>query len=131
MTQQGTSSGQGRCPPLRCSYLPRRISAGSRYPSLAPAMAGTDLLIDIVRAVAKGNQELFRRALEALITEKRLKQHHVLADLLLEIRPKRRLGDLPLPTDIRQVSAPPNSNPATACFPSTTLSLHKGWWPAT
>jgi hypothetical protein len=94
-------------------------------------MAGTDLLIDIVRAVAKGNQELFRRALEALITEKRLKQHHVLADLLLEIRPKRRLGDLPLPTDIRQVSAPPNSNPATACFPSTTLSLHKGWWPAT
>jgi hypothetical protein len=31
-------------------------------------MAGADLLIDIVRAVAKGNQELFRRALEALIT---------------------------------------------------------------
>jgi len=69
MTQQGTSSGQGHCPPLCCSYLPRRISAGSRHPSIAPAMAGTDLLIDIVRAVAKGNQELFQRALEALITE--------------------------------------------------------------
>lgn len=29
-----------------------------------------------------GNQELFRRALEALITEERSKQHHVLADRL-------------------------------------------------
>ncbi len=94
-------------------------------------MAGADLLIDIVRAVAKGNQELFRRALEALITEERSKQHHVLADLLLEIRPQRRLGGLLLPADIRQASAPQNSNPATACFPSTTLSLHKGWRPAT
>jgi hypothetical protein len=94
-------------------------------------MAGADLLIDIVRAVAKGNQELFRRALEALITKERSKQHHVLADLLLEIRPQRRLGDLLLPAAIRQAFAPPNSNPATACFPSTTLSLHKGWWPAT
>jgi hypothetical protein len=93
-------------------------------------MAGADLLIDIVGAVAKGNQELFRRPLEALITKEQFKQHHVLADLLLEIRPKRRLGDLPLPTDIRQASAPSNSIPATACFPSTTLSLHKGWWPA-
>jgi hypothetical protein len=32
-------------------------------------MARADLLIDIVRAGAEGNQELFRRALEALITE--------------------------------------------------------------
>jgi hypothetical protein len=69
-------------------------------------MAGADLLIDIVRAVANGNQELFRRALEALITEERFKQHHVLADLLLEIRPKRRQGDLPLPTDIRRPLRP-------------------------
>jgi hypothetical protein len=39
-------------------------------------MARADLLIDIVRAGAEGNQELFRRALEALITEERSKQHH-------------------------------------------------------
>ncbi|MEY4808802.1 MAG: ATP-dependent zinc metalloprotease FtsH, partial [Cyanobacteriota bacterium] len=45
-------------------------------------MARADLLIDIVRAGAEGNQELFRRALEALITEERSKQHQVLADRL-------------------------------------------------
>ena len=45
-------------------------------------MARADLLIDSVRAGAEGNQELFRRALEALITEERSKQHHVLADRL-------------------------------------------------
>jgi hypothetical protein len=45
-------------------------------------MARADLLIDIVRAGAEGNHELFRRALEALITEERSKQHHVLADRL-------------------------------------------------
>jgi hypothetical protein len=33
-------------------------------------------------AGAEGNQGLFRRALEALITEERSKQHHVLADRL-------------------------------------------------
>jgi hypothetical protein len=45
-------------------------------------MARADLLIDIVRAGAECNQELFRRALEALITEERSKQHPVLADRL-------------------------------------------------
>ncbi len=45
-------------------------------------MAWADLLIDIVRAGAEGKQELFRRALEALIAEERSKQHLVLADRL-------------------------------------------------
>jgi SpoVK/Ycf46/Vps4 family AAA+-type ATPase len=45
-------------------------------------MARADLLIDIVRAGARGDQLLFRRALEALITEERAKQHHILADRL-------------------------------------------------
>jgi hypothetical protein len=45
-------------------------------------MARANLLIDIVRAGTEGNQEFFRRALEALITEERSKQHHVLADRL-------------------------------------------------
>jgi hypothetical protein len=58
------------------------LSAGSRPPRLAATMARADLLIDIVRAGAEGNQELFRRALEALITEERSKQHQVLADRL-------------------------------------------------
>jgi hypothetical protein len=37
-------------------------------------MARADLLIDIVRAGAEGNQELFRRALEALISVRRSKE---------------------------------------------------------
>ena len=45
-------------------------------------MAQADLPIDIVRAGAQANQELFRRSLEALITEERSNQHHVLADRL-------------------------------------------------
>lgn len=88
-------------------------------------MARADLLIDIVRAGADGNLELFRKALEALIAEERAKQHHILADRLAEhlrlsghpgrqarpaaaipngeaklyheVRPGRRLSDLLLP----------------------------------
>ena len=45
-------------------------------------MAQADLPIDIVRAGAQANQELFRRSLEALITEERSNQHYVLADRL-------------------------------------------------
>ncbi len=47
-------------------------------------MARADLLLDIVKAGAEGNQELFRRALEALVTEERAKQHNILADRLAE-----------------------------------------------
>ena len=61
--------GPGPLPlPLRCSHLPRRISAGSIHPCLVPAMAQAYLIIDIDRAGAEGNQELFRRTLEALIS---------------------------------------------------------------
>ncbi len=45
-------------------------------------MARADLLLDIVRAGARGDQALFRKALEALVAEERAKQHHVLADRL-------------------------------------------------
>ena len=47
-------------------------------------MARADLLLDIVKAGAEGDQELFRTALEALITEERAKQHNILADRLAE-----------------------------------------------
>ncbi len=47
-------------------------------------MARADLLLDIVKAGAEGDQELFRRALEALVTEERSKQHNILADRLAE-----------------------------------------------
>ena len=88
-------------------------------------MARADLLLDLVRAGARGDQVLFRKALEALIAEERAKQHHILADrlaaylqisgtnafppqgpnrrnglnadLFYEISPERHLGDLLLP----------------------------------
>jgi len=45
-------------------------------------MARADLLLELVRAGARGEQTLFRKALEALIAEERAKQHHILADRL-------------------------------------------------
>lgn len=92
-------------------------------------MARADLLLDVVRAGAEGNHELFRKALEALVAEERGKQHNVLADQLAahlkmngtplrpmrpapettgdqarvaEVRPRRPLLDLLLPDIVRQ-----------------------------
>lgn len=45
-------------------------------------MARADLLLDLVRSGARGDQILFRKTLEALITEERAKQHTILADRL-------------------------------------------------
>jgi hypothetical protein len=110
---------QGRL--AKCDGLATEGYTGSE------AMARSDLLIDLVRAGATGNQPLFRRAVEALIVEERAKQHHVLADrleghlkhrsegtpvvplstsrhveLLVDERsPERRLGELVLPPIVR------------------------------
>ena len=96
-------------------------------------MARADLLLNLVRAGAKGDQSLFRRALEALVAEERAKQHHVLAERLAahlntrpgrnvdasappmrryglntelfhEISPERRLRDLVLPAAVANAS---------------------------
>src|SRR2546422_527820 len=98
---------------LRSAFLPR-----------------ADLLIEVLRAANRGDQTLFRQALEALIAEERKKQHHVLADRLVEllktngppvsrqpagsddrvlhlfyeITPKRKLDDLVLPEVVRTTS---------------------------
>ena len=89
-------------------------------------MARADILLDLVRSGARGDQALFRKALEALIAEERSKQHHILADrltahlrhdggkenaslpptlrngqgidLFFEMVPHRRLDELILPT---------------------------------
>lgn len=45
-------------------------------------MARADLLLDLVRAGARGDHPLFQRSLEALVSEERAKQHHILADRL-------------------------------------------------
>jgi AAA+ superfamily predicted ATPase len=92
-------------------------------------MARADLLLDIVKAGAEGNHELFRKTLEALIAEERAKQHNVLADQLVahlringsvvrparilaeasgdrtafaEVRPRRSLASLVLPAVVRE-----------------------------
>ena len=91
-------------------------------------MARSGLLLDLVRAGARGDRALFRKSLEALVAEERAKQHHVLADRLAaqpdgtrpaggmpppaprhngpgatlyhETAPERRLGDLVLPDPV-------------------------------
>ncbi len=92
-------------------------------------MARADLLLDLVRSGARGDQPLFRKALEALIAEERTKQHHILADrlaahlqsngtpphspgvapvrkngasteLFYELSPERRFDDLVLPETV-------------------------------
>lgn len=92
-------------------------------------MARADVLLDLVRAAARGEQALFRKALEALVAEERAKQHHILADrlagymsqsdsgkpqvspvsrngssyeLYYELRPNRRFSDLILETSVYQ-----------------------------
>lgn len=95
-------------------------------------MARADLLLDLVRGGANGDQALFRKALEALVTEERTKQHHVLADrlashlqtngaskgttgfppirrsgsteLFYEVDPTRQIGDLLLPPVVEEAS---------------------------
>jgi AAA+ superfamily predicted ATPase len=91
-------------------------------------VARADLLLDLVRSGARGDQTLFRKSLEALIAEERSKQHHILADrlavhlqmngssaaaqptptrrnghtdqLFFEIVPQRRIDDLILPDTV-------------------------------
>lgn len=90
-------------------------------------MARADLLIDLVKAGAKGDRVLFRKALEALIADERAKQHHVLArrlagylqeisksssstslqngfnsEMFFELTPQRSLEELVLPNVVRQ-----------------------------
>jgi predicted AAA+ superfamily ATPase len=93
-------------------------------------MARADLLLDLVRAGSKGDQPFFRKVVEALISEERAKQHHILADRMAahlqanggpnntpaalplrrngthaefyyETHPERRLEDLLLPEAVR------------------------------
>src|SRR5262245_27216961 len=89
-------------------------------------MASSDLLVNLVRTGACGDQVQFRRTVEALIAEERSKQHHVLAEklaaqlqtprtnspkqggfhdpqvlnLLHEVTPKKSLGDLLLARNV-------------------------------
>ena len=97
-------------------------------------MARSALLLDLVRAGARGDRALFQKSLEAIVSDERAKQHHVLADrlaahlqiggatngnsteppplrnvpttpdLFFETIPERRLDDLVLPEVVRNLS---------------------------
>lgn len=85
-------------------------------------MARSDLIIDLVEAQRHGDSARFRALVEAIIAEERSNQHHLVADrlsalitttgteplarddavrpvadLLLEVVPRRRLGEVQLP----------------------------------
>lgn len=94
-------------------------------------MPRSDLLIDMVEAEQRGDRQRFRAVVEAVISEERAKQHHLVADrlteivstsgasmspaqggrrstdLVLEVVPQRRLDDLLLASridrEVRQV----------------------------
>lgn len=92
-------------------------------------MARADLLLDLVDAERRGDRERFRVLVEAVIAEERANQHHLVADrlseiitttgqsvvrddratairdLVQEVVPNRRLGDLELGTVPRRVIA--------------------------
>ena len=60
-------------------------------------MARADLILDLVRAGARDDRPLFRKALEALIAEERAKQHHILADrLAAHLQPNGRTSPSPV-----------------------------------
>jgi len=89
-------------------------------------MARSDLLVSLARAGVAGDRKLLRNTLEAIVSEERAKQHHVLAerlaalipgnsppgravlsgngtplhDLFFEVTPKRKLSDLVLPDHV-------------------------------
>ena len=94
-------------------------------------MARADLILNLVKAGTRGDQPDFRRTVEAIASEERRKQHHILADRLLaqlrtkpngyrtpptqntskspagppvvELTPERRLDDLILPDNVTEV----------------------------
>jgi len=62
-------------------------------------MARADLLLDLVRSGARGEKDLFRNSLEALIAEERAKQHHILADrLAAHLNQHNNFKSLPAPS---------------------------------
>lgn len=64
-------------------------------------MARADLLINLVRAGAQGDQLGFRRTVEAIVAEERERQHHVVADRLSEfLKSSARVADVSLPDTI-------------------------------
>ena len=93
-------------------------------------MARADLIVRLVKASRKGDQDLIRKTVEALAADERAKNHNILADRLLaqlqvgnsrdpqtrylpsrsaagplvaEAVPQRRLSDLVLPANVQEV----------------------------
>jgi SpoVK/Ycf46/Vps4 family AAA+-type ATPase len=66
-------------------------------------MARADLLLDLVRAGARDDQILFRKAVEALISEERAKQHYILADrLAAHLQTNGGANATPISTPVRR-----------------------------
>lgn len=94
-------------------------------------MARADLLLNLIKAGARGDQSQFRKTVEALAADERAKNHCILADrlvaqlqqdsngqskafapqparsqsgpLVVEVTPRQQVGDLILPPDVQQI----------------------------
>lgn len=69
--------------PSTAREKPARYNQESPGPGAgATTMPRADLLLDLVKAGTRGDQPLLRKIVEAIVSEERAKQHHVLADRL-------------------------------------------------
>lgn len=61
-------------------------------------MSRADLIVNLVKAGSEGDQQLFRTTVEAMAAEERAKQHHQLADRLVQnlksATPRGRAADV-------------------------------------
>lgn len=64
-------------------------------------MARSDLLLSLVKSGTQGDQNLFRRTVDAIIAEERGKQHHVLAEQLQDVfrHNNKLVASPPIPTN--------------------------------
>jgi len=115
-----------------CSAIPISFSRVAQIDYICDRMPRTDLILNLAKAGAQGDQTGVRRTLEAMVAEERGRQHHVVADrlseflvrpetgpagmarigpgessggLLTEVAPRRSLQDLVLPRIVREACA--------------------------
>lgn len=83
--RHGKGTGPSNAFPLAHAAALSGTFRGAHVSPLSPiVMARNDLLLNLVKSGAQGDQLGFRRTLEAMIADERQRQHHTVADRLAE-----------------------------------------------